>query len=277
MKKLFVLSLMLFCFSPVFAQGGKVVKSGVDAMRGASLLQKISAQEVARQAAASAVRLVQITNMPGKPLVKLGTSLSVRDEMGARPSAVLPARMLPGPDSYYFLRPADPIGRYTGDYFVPQDILGNEVSFYRGMRLGKIDDVKNLLINGLERNKSHYDGIYASFSFPIPVLYATIGAEPNLQVLIKIPATQPLRLYAPESFPDDRYAAKAFQMGEEVIFQHDIPARFISDVWVFLEVNGQPDWYKATLQDGEVVLTPVPGRTFTKEELSKHKFGRDEE
>ena len=200
---------------------------------------------------------IKITNLPGEPLVKLGGTVDDAP-------TVLSARMLAGADSWHFIRPTDAIGRYTEQTFLPKDILENKESFYRGMRLGKLDDIKNLLINGLEVNKSNYSGeIYASLQISIPLYYATMGSE-NLPVLIQIPATETLRSYAPEAFPtEDRYAAKAFQTGEVCIFRRDIPAHFISNVWVFLEVNGKPDWYKVTLENDELVFVPAWGEMTT--------------
>ena len=202
------------------------------------------------KAPAAQTQHIKITNLPGEPLVKLGGTVDDAP-------TILSARMLVGADSWHFIRPTDAIGRYTEQTFLPKDILENKESFYRGMRLGKLDDIKNLLINGLEVNKSNYSGeIYASLQISIPLYYATMGSE-NLPVLIQIPATETLRSYAPEAFPtEDRYAAKAFQTGEVCIFRRDIPAHFISNVWVFLEVNGKPDWYRVTLEDDALVFTP---------------------
>ncbi len=200
-------------------------------------------------------RAVRITNMPGEPLVKLGGS-------GAETSAVLLGRMLPGGDSDYLIHPVNPNGSYTGNCFMPQDILENEKSFYRAMRLANIEDLRNLLINGLEANKTYYNGeIYASLKLSVILFYLTRGNQAQLPVLVKIPATETLRSYAPEAFPtQDRYAPKAFQTGEQAVFRRDIPTRFISDVWIFLEVGGKPDWYKVILEKDELVFIPALGK-----------------
>lgn len=202
--------------------------------------------------AAKSQAYIQITNMPGEPTVKLGGAVD-------NAPAVLSARVLPSVDRWDIISPTDPVGAYTGQIFLPKDILENKESFYRGMRLEKLDDVKNLLINGLEAHRTNYHGdIYASLMPSIALGHAIMAGE-NLSVLVQIPATDKLRSYAPEAFPtDDRYAAKAFQTGEVCIFRRDVPASFISNIWVFLEVNGTPGWYKATLENGELIFTPVP-------------------
>ena len=73
LKKLLLLSLVCFCFSPAFAQGGKVVTAGANAARSGKVISEAISAQVARQTlnqtAASAVRRAQITNMPGKTLV----------------------------------------------------------------------------------------------------------------------------------------------------------------------------------------------------------------
>ena len=116
------------------------------------------------------------------------------------------------------------------------------------MRLGELDEVKNLLVNGLEVDKSNYIGeIYASPSIFSSLGYAIDGEKPGLLVLIQIPETPALQSYLEEEIQ---------VVTGEVIFHQDIPARFISDVWVFLETNGTPEWYKVTLEEGTLVFTP---------------------
>ena len=259
------MGLICYCVSPLYAQWGRGI-----------LPRKNFATLKARvQSAISRTRVpitppnvphIQITNLPKQPLVKLGGTAD-------NAPAVLSARMLPGADSWDIIRLTDDIGAYTGQTFLPKDILENKESFYRGMRLEKLDDIKNLLINGLEVNKSNYsDKIHASLQISIPLWYATMGSE-NLPVLIQIPATEVLHSYAPEAFPtEDRYAPKAFQTGEECVFRRDIPASFISNIWVFLEVEGKPDWYKVTLEDGELVFTLATSRVFSNNELIYHEL-----
>ncbi|MBR4356054.1 MAG: hypothetical protein IKP96_05785 [Elusimicrobiaceae bacterium] len=267
-KKLLVLGLMISCFSPSFAQGKKIIEAG---RSGSSLTEAVTrqtAQTLKRTSHTPGVQFARIINLPDGPLVKLGGSVD-------NGPAVLAARMLRGADSYYILRPCTASGAYTGEVFLPQDILKNEKSFYRGMRLEKIDDLKNLLINGLEIDKTHYRGeIFTSLDASVPLWYATMGNEHRLIVLIKIPVTESLRSYAPEAWPiEDRYAPRRSQRGDEVFFRRDVPIRFISDVWIFWEVDGKPDWYKVTLENDELVFTRAPSRMFTDVELIRHEFG----
>ena len=256
MKKLVVILLFIGCISPAFAQGGAAAQA---------LLTSTVERQIAKTAV-SGFQLARLTNLPGSPLVKLR---GIVDSA----SAVVSARMLPGADSWHIIRLTDDTGAYTGQTFLPKDILENKESFYRGMRFGKLDDVKNLLINGLETHRTNYRGkIHASLKPSLALWYATMGSD-NLSILIQIPATETLRSYAPEAFPtDDRYAAKVFQTGEECIFRRDVPASFISNVWVFLEVNGKPDWHKVTLENGELIFTPASGRVFEEKEFILHEF-----
>ena len=67
-------------------------------------------------------------------------------------------------------------------------------------------------------------------------------------MLIKIPITPFL-----EQYPSIRFeTAQAFEQ--------NLPAALISDVWILLEVNQKADWYKAVLEDGEVMLLPAHGQ-----------------
>ncbi|MBO4675903.1 MAG: hypothetical protein J5601_07475, partial [Elusimicrobiaceae bacterium] len=261
MKKLLIALLICCCVSPLYAQRGRKFfprKKSVTVSRVQAALARTREKTTPTN-----VSHIQIIDLPDKPLVKLGGATN-------NTPAVLSAQMLIGADSWILIHPIDAIGRYTAQTFLPEDILENKESFYRGMRLGKLDEVKNLLVNGLELDKTNYSGeIYASLQVSISLWYATIGNE-NLPVLIQIPATETLRSYAPEAFPTEgKHAPKAFRTGEVCVFRRDIPARFISNIWVFLEVNGEPGWYKVTLEDGELVFTPAPSRVFEREEIMK--------
>ena len=258
MKKLLIALLICCCVSPLYAQRGlgRTVMFGKRPARTHVLRNKI--QHQIRQTvpvSAPPVSHIQITNLPDKPLVKLGGTTK-------NTPAVLSAQMLIGDDAWFFIRP-DAIGRYTNQIFLPKDILENKASFYRGMRLGELDEVKNLLVNGLEVDKTNYSGkIYASLQVSVSLWYATTIGKESLPVLIQIPATETLRSYAPE----------AFRTGDKCIFRRDIPARFISNIWVFLEVDGEPSWYKVTLEDGELVFIPVPCRVFERKEIIEHEL-----
>ena len=52
----------------------------------------------------------------------------------------------------------------------------------------------------------------------------------------------------------------------------NLPAGYIQDVMVFLEVGGEPGWYKVTLENGVLVFTPAPSRVFKYSELVDHKI-----
>ena len=122
------------------------------------------------------------------------------------------------------------------------------------MFLSNIDDLKNLLVNGLELGKSRDfpDEIYVTSDALFPLVYATPNDDEiaHLPVLIKIPATLSLQRYAPEVFEDQN----------REVFMRNVPAHFISDIWGFLAVNGKPDWYKVVLENDALVFIPASGQ-----------------
>lgn len=265
MKKVVVINVLLCCFSPVFAQQGKTAlelitgKIGADIARQtqAAISQATRAADNAARASylaaqqasvVSEIQYTKIINIPDQPSVKLSGKFDNSLD-------VLSVQLLSGSDSWNIIRPADATGKYMREVFLPQNISENEPSFYRGMSLVRFADLKNLLINGLEIRKSNYEGkIFVSRTPVTSLWYATMGNDPQFPVLIKIPSTPTLRLYAPEVYPPH-----TLQTAEETVFRRDVPPRLISDVWVFLAVDGKPDWYKVVLEKDELVFIPAKG------------------
>ena len=137
--------------------------------------------------------------------------------------------------------------------FVPRDFINQTPSLYRGMAIADLVELKNILVNGLETNKTNFKKkVFTAYDPLTAVLYARpthlFNENANLPVLIKIPITALLEQYAPESFA----TAQAFRQ--------NIPAAAISDVWILLEVNKKADWYKVALEDGKIVLFPAHGQ-----------------
>ena len=196
---------------------------------------------------------IKITNLPGEPLVKLGGAVD-------NAPAVLSARLLDGEALYAGIFPQ------TRQMIVPSALTRREkAAVYRGMYMADLKNVGNLLINGLEINKSDaYPGeIYTTPFLRMALGYAVPkpGVKPEIPVLVRIRLTTELL---------DKKASVSW--GAERVFYKAIPASFLSDVMVFLEVNGKPDWYKVTLENGELIFTPAPSRVFKDNELIRHEF-----
>ncbi len=263
-KKLLVLSLLIFCFSPTFAQWGKAAKAGAKAWRDATAATEaaLRRQVAGQTVGVSKAMAVQITNLPGQPLVKLGTALSSLNGQDNVPS-VLPARMMSGTENHTVLFPKP---RLFSPMYIPIALNTTQEVAYRGVTLYNLQSLQNILENGLEYdrvspvmdNKIYFSGhIYRAAKF------ATQSDSPygELPVLIKFAL--------PES-RNDIYAHNYLYGLDYYFFVHNIGADYLLDVMVLLEVNGVPGWYKATLEEGNLVFTPTPSRIFDEKELIKH-------
>ena len=249
MKKLLVLSLFCLCVCPSYAQKGKMIKG---ALGGRAALTDAVTRQVAKQTvAASQMRLAKITNLPGQPTVQVRLPQTAVSD-----SPVLSARILKPSELY------KNIESKTGmQLYMPDEFYGKEEAAYRGMRLDGWDDLKNLLVNGLQIERTHYRMIYASkkssvvaLSYAVPTREALIfesflDGEYQLPVIVKIPLTNEVLSFHE---PDQRTGW--------LTFRQDIPSSMISDVMIFLEINGKPDWYKVTLEQGNITFTPAPSR-----------------
>ena len=184
-----------------------------------------------------AVKTLKIVNLPARPSVHI-----LFDTPLPRKSSI---RLVPTRQVY-------PLLYKLGEHkiFVPRNFVSQTKSLYRGMSITDTDDLKNILANGLEINKSNFkEGIFTAYNPLTAVLYAQpthlFNKKADLPVLIKIPITPSLEQYASVQFETAR------------AFRQSIPAKAISDVWILLEVNKKADWYKAVLEDGEIVLFPA--------------------
>lgn len=145
--------------------------------------------------------------------------------------------------------------RLSKQITMPNHFQVNDQTLYRGMVINQLSDLKNLLQNGLETRQTYHPGeIWTSpypgvaFDYAIPNAWNHWQEEvqTGLPVLVRISLTPPLLAKNP---PDIFWQNR--------VFFRDIPARYMPDVMVFLEVNGQRGWYKATLENEEVALIPV--------------------
>ncbi len=199
---------------------------------------------------------IKITNLPGEPLVKLGGPLSAANNGVS--TKYLKAHVFGSDTRASTLFPQGWLGNTL---YVPSSWQYRDKNFwYRGMLLHHTEELKNILINGLELDKTRHAGIFASSEILTALLYAAndVPTFMALPVLIRIPKTSQL-------------STPAMPCGL-ALFSQDIPANFLTDVMVFLEVGGKPGWYKVTLENGELVFTPVSSRIFADDELIEHKL-----
>ncbi len=251
MKKLVVLSLLCLCVCPSYAQKGKAVKAGVDAACGKGLTQTVTRQIARQTVSMPEVRLAKITNLPGQPTVNVRLPQVLSSE-----TQFLSAKILKPSQLHKNISLVESLQLY-----MPDEFYGKEEAAYRGMRLENVDELKNLLANGLEIRHTAYDeGIYAAkspavaLSYAVPPLEVSIyesfmDGEFPIPVMTKIPLTKGLlQTNAPG-------CSKGW-----LVFGKDLPKEMISDVMIFLEINGKPDWYKVTLEQGNITFTPAPSR-----------------
>lgn len=204
---------------------------------------------------------IRITNLPGEPLVKLGGASD-------NASAVLPARMLTGAENYKYLYPG---GGFFPPVYVPEALNTAEQSAFRGLKLYNLASVQNILRNGLEytrvagemKHKIYFSGgVYRAAGY-------ITSANPKYSSYNVLPTL--VRFAVPEN-RSHLYARSTLWAFDYYYRGCNIPAGYIQDVMVFLEVNGTPGWYKVTLENGELVFTPAPSRMFESSELIEHEI-----
>ena len=245
MKKLLLVLLSSVLISPLYAQGDKVVRTGIKFATQSELALRV-AQKVGQRAVPIPVTnfaLAQIANLPGQPTVKVQLP-----QHAAQTTAVLPARVLPPVEGRKIIFSASGL-------YVPGKLNSRNKFIYRGMELHTLPEVENLLREGLELSKSHYDeGIYTTYDLKDAFRYAFPSARyaktsgTTIPVLVSI-------LYPREM--KGKYLF--YEYSDTYVCDRDIPAKYIEDIMVFLEINGKPGWYKVILKNNEVLFVPVIG------------------
>lgn len=228
--------------SPAFAQGSGA-KAVVQVARGAALTQQVSRQAVqARLASRLAFPLTfvnlpsSVTPVPSQIIVRPheASRLNIQPETNTVQAAVFPTKQL---DRH--MPEFDDLNLYS--------LVGlRGPAFYRGMVLPDLQSLKQVLIKGLEWKKTNYNRIFASRYLSVALDHAYINPGP-LPVLIQIPETD--RLQFNNVMGGDNWT---------VTFGRDIPADMLSDVMVFLKINGIPGWYDVKWQDDKLVFSRVP-------------------
>lgn len=212
------------------------------AQKNLTSLQRALTRASAAQTLPLSVKTLKIINLPARPSVR------ILFDVPPAPRVKHSVRLVPPRQVY-------PLIYKVGEHqmFVPRNFVNSTKALYRGMAIANLDELKDILINGLKTTKSnHMKRIFTSHDPDTAILYAQpthlFNEQANLPVLLKIPLTPAVEQYAQERFP------------MATAFLQDIPAEAIPDVWILLEVNKKADWYKATLEDGEIVLFPAHGQ-----------------
>ena len=256
MKKLQVI--IAFCVvsigaCPVFAQKGKILQAGLNAAEHApqNITQNIGRElqrTTLQSARSNAPQMARIINLPDMPQVQ------VRLDDSYPAGSEVEARLLFRNELYRNVGLAESLHEH-----MPVAFTYPKKEVFRGVKLAKLGELENLLRNGMELDKSHYKGsIYCGYApttaldYALPTEESFIyenWAEPDMTfpVIMQIPLTEQLLQENPLD-PLEDWA----------VFHKTIPADRISNIVVFLEINGKQDWYKAGLENNRLLLTPAP-------------------
>lgn len=255
------LIIFLFCISAGIgvAQENKIIKGATSAAQHVPAMPQQVLDKVRCAMAANATNpagrtLVQITNLPGAPKIPLKVTPSLTSASGA---TLLSARAVTGNEltARVFLE------RWKS-LRVPEAFNRDEDALYRGMWLKDLNQLQYILTKGLEVRRTRFPGIFFTNFFADAVQYSA-GLYGNFSVIIKVPVTadmtDPLK-------PDMQIKLRKYLI-REYLFMQDLPADKISNVIIFLEIDGIGNWYKVTLENGEMVLEQVPSKILRQEEL----------
>ena len=245
MKKPVILIVGCLCVSPAFAQSGKW--RGLRRMVG-PVMERQVLEKLARSVPFTplpTISQIHVENLPDQPRVWLNAPLPEGE------NRIMTAK-IPVADSYVFPKESQRI-------YLPLVFNTQEQVAYRGMDLSNFEEVKNILQVGLETAKVSppMPGMFFAGSVYKAALYATVPPREAITTIVqfKLPADLPVYEWI-----GNYYTTK------------DIPAEYIQHVMVFLEVEGKGNWYKATLENGELVLIWEPSRFFRRDKLVNHSF-----
>lgn len=245
-KKFLSILLICLCAGPVFAQK-KLEKLRHILTPSTAQIQRRVTHVFKKHAAVSPQVL---TPLPVKPPL-----VFVRHDL-QKPLTANELRLLTGAD---VTAKVFPTGLLSGQFYAPVSLPSLEPVAYRGMSLKNLEELRYLLTNGMEVSKVSYSmsgKIFFSGSMYVAGLFARHAKE-QLAVVVKFKAPEDISLY---------HAQQSYYT------QTDIPPTAIKEVFVFLEVQGKPGWYKAALQDGQLTLTPAPSKLYKQADLIEHTF-----
>lgn len=257
MKKTLLALLWLLLVSPSFAQVEKVVKAGVRGATQSQLTLRVfqQAEKSALARSGQAITRGQVTNWVNRPSVQVLAPGNVMRGISAGTVAASSVTMqvmdFKKTGQYLF-----PAGRDRQVVYIPEAWKKEQApSWYRGLHLTRLADLKNILEHGMELDKTnHYGCIFATSHVKIALGYSVAWGSlyPGLPVMVRIPESPEL----------PTAAAKPGSVDFMRKFNGNIAPSLIADVMVFLEVNGIPGWYKVVLHEGELLFKPVSGSIF---------------
>ncbi len=250
MKRTYLIMLLFILAFPAFAQQEKALKAGGQAVVHGSEMAGAITRQMATQAmsrSAAALRSAQIVNLSGKPTLKIRLE---------NPRPVSQAKLLP----VHLLTPQkmrDLVFSREG-LFIPEIIDAEEWTWFRGMQLKNLAELENVVKNGLELSKSHYEGkihttpaLNIALGYTFPSRYSSVAEEDEkiIPVLVTIPYTREL---------EEEHAF--YEDGFQYVFEKDVPTKYMRDILVFWSADGEPGWYKVTFENNELIFTPVRGK-----------------
>ena len=235
MKKFITSMLAILCIVPAFAQKGNAVKASVDALCGrVSLTDAVTRQVAKRTSILPEIRLAP--SLPSYQMPAVAPSV---------PAAF--ANRLP-------LREIQQISITTrGRFPFPFKNDNREGVLYRGMHLNNFEDLRNILVNGLEIKASPRGIIYTARRPATAVTFAvTLLTEGEFPVLVRLPVTQKLLRTNPPNESCNYY---------QTTFYKDISSDMI-EVFAFIKINAKAGWYRVTLtSDNQLFFTFVQSQT----------------
>ena len=266
MKKLLVLSLLCCCFSPVYAQRSNVWPNLTELASQVRL--RVERLAIQRQLRQSSGPYLQIMNAPSRqPSVKLGTTM-LPFNTHVSPNDIVPAKILKEREIAQSIFPGETL---LSAMYIPEALNTEEDVMFRGLRLYTLTSVQNILQNGIQYKKvsPEFERKIYFTGWVFRALNFAYSAPVDTEILPTI-----VKFRVPK---DDRniYARNHIFSVDYYYWAEDVRAEDIQDVMVFLEVDRKLGWYKATLENGQLVLTPAPSRVFTDHEIKGHKIAEE--
>ena len=257
MKKIVTVILVCFCFSPAFAQGEKTAAEIATGKVGAEITRQMQAatSQAARaesQIAAEFTRqmrhaqrqtnlLSQVEKYKLVPLIIPEIVLSVPTKV-ALPASTQDKEKAVGSlllSTYLLYQNED---AQLESYLTHLSKVGTSKFLYRGLHLSDLKEVSYILQHGLTLDKTGYNSIYMTANPAVARHYAKV--EKGIPVVVMM----------------DRSAlAGSLRRGNlsEPYAEKDVPAEAVLRVFVLLDINGTPGWYKTTLENERLVFMPV--------------------
>ena len=265
MKKIVTVILVCFCFSPAFAQGEKTAAEIATGKVGAEITRQMQAatSQAARaesQIAAEFTRqmrhaqrqtnlLSQVEKYKLVPLIIPEIVLSVPTKV-ALPASTQDKEKAVGSlllNTYRLYQEED---KALDVYLTQVNRAENTEFLYRGLHVSSLDELKPLLQNGMQKSQTGYNSIYMTANPIVARHYAKL--ERGIPVVVMMDKSVLAGSLRPENI-GNFYAEK------------DVPAEAVLRVFVLLDINGTPGWYKTTLENERLVFMPVAAKLQTSE------------